>query len=165
MSSPQTIWRIIIGLVWDGSGGTISSGIHLPIRPIQMRDLDLLISGMEPQLSDGEFAFCSVPRENAPDCEAICRFEEQEGVTLIVARAEADRLGLPLSFPCKLITLQVHSSLDAIGFLATITTKLAERGIPVNCVSAYHHDHLFVPVADAERALGILRELQKTALL
>jgi hypothetical protein len=31
-------------------------------------------------------------------------------------------------------------------------TLIARREDAVNCVSAYHHDHLFVPVREAERA-------------
>jgi hypothetical protein len=32
-----------------------------------------------------------------------------------------------------------------------------------NCVSAYYHDHLFVPTAQGEPAVGVLRELQRLA--
>jgi len=28
-------------------------------------------------------------------------------------------------------------------------------------VAAWHHDHLFVPLKDAERAIGVLRSLSK----
>ena len=53
----------------------------------------------------------------------------------------------------------MHSSLEAVGFLARITTKLAAHGISVNAVSAFYHDHLFVPTARADEALTLLREL------
>jgi hypothetical protein len=60
-----------------------------------------------------------------------------------------------------LITLNVHSDLSAIGFLARITGALAESGISVNAVSAYYHDHLFVPINAAKRAIIILNGLSK----
>ncbi len=124
---------------------------------------DALVARMDPQLSEEEFVFCTAPA--LLDCDAVCTFQEQEGVTLITKRAEAERLGLHFTFPCRRITLLVHSSLADVGFLAKIATKLAECGIAVNCVSAYHHDHLFVRVEDADRALTLLRELQQSALL
>jgi len=55
--------------------------------------------------------------------------------------------------------LTVHSSLAAVGLLAAVTAALAARGISVNPVSAFHHDHLFVPVTQAEAALETLRAL------
>jgi len=53
----------------------------------------------------------------------------------------------------------VHSALDAVGFLAAVTTRLAEAGISVNAVSAFHHDHLFVPEHRADEALQLLLEM------
>jgi hypothetical protein len=50
--------------------------------------------------------------------------------------------------------LTVHSSLEAVGFLAAITARLAETGISVNVVSAFYHDHLFVPHDRADEALA-----------
>lgn len=59
-----------------------------------------------------------------------------------------------------MITLNVQSSLDAVGFLAVLTTRLAKYGMGVNPVSAFLHDHLFVPVGREEEAV---RELGKLA--
>ena len=56
-----------------------------------------------------------------------------------------------------MITLTVHSSLEAIGLLASVATSLATAGIPCNAVAAYHHDHLFVPNELADQALSVLR--------
>ena len=46
-------------------------------------------------------------------------------MTIVVRREEAETLGLPCQFPSRLITLSVHSSLEAVGFLAVITARLA----------------------------------------
>jgi hypothetical protein len=86
-------------------------------------------------------------------------FREDEGLTLIVGRGMAEVAGLASAFPCRKITLNVHSSLDAIGFLAAIATRLAAAGISVNPVSAFHHDHLFVPTDRAKAALAILHDM------
>jgi hypothetical protein len=58
-----------------------------------------------------------------------------------------------------MITLNVHSSLDAVGFLAAITTRLAAAGMGVNPISAFFHDHLFVPAERADEAMAILKTL------
>jgi uncharacterized protein len=58
-----------------------------------------------------------------------------------------------------MITLRIHSSLEAVGFLARIAAELARLGISVNVVSAFHHDHLFVPAGRAEEAMAALRAL------
>ena len=67
--------------------------------------------------------------------------------------------GMVASFRCRMIALNIHSSLEAVGFLAAITTRLAGAGMGVNPVSAFYHDHLFVPAERAEEAMGLLRQL------
>jgi hypothetical protein len=54
-----------------------------------------------------------------------------------------------------------HSSLLAVGFLAAVTAALASEGISVNPVSAFHHDHLFVPWERRRDAMRILRALSR----
>jgi len=44
-----------------------------------------------------------------------------------------------------------------VGFLAAITTMLAAKDISVNAVSAYFHDHIFVPYERREDAMECLR--------
>eukprot|EP00543_Licmophora_paradoxa_P009015 CAMPEP_0202444618 /NCGR_PEP_ID=MMETSP1360-20130828/3618_1 /ASSEMBLY_ACC=CAM_ASM_000848 /TAXON_ID=515479 /ORGANISM="Licmophora paradoxa, Strain CCMP2313" /LENGTH=205 /DNA_ID=CAMNT_0049060645 /DNA_START=455 /DNA_END=1072 /DNA_ORIENTATION=- len=64
-------------------------------------------------------------------------------------------------FPCRMITLNIHSSLDAVGFLAAITSHLAKKktGMGVNPVSGFYHDHLFVPEHRVDDAMVALKEL------
>lgn len=91
----------------------------------------------------------------------FCRVREAEGDTVILSRAEAERNGLDCKFLCRRITLLVHSSLEAVGLLAVVSAELAQHGIGVNCVSAYFHDHLFVPEVQGDRALAVLQALQR----
>lgn len=123
-------------------------------------DLGRLQQHMAPQLHPQTFVYCSfADLQLPPGISPICTFKEDEGLTAIVERAQAERANVPHVFEAKLITLTVHSSLEAIGFLATVATELAKAGIPCNAVAAYHHDHLFVPVARAGDAMALLAEL------
>ena len=138
--------------------------IKLP-RPEQapiggVKSLNLLLAGMRPVLHDETYVFVTVPHE-APypaSVHPIMMFTEEEGQTLILPRHEADAAKLKSIYPCKRITLNVHSSLEAVGFLARITGLLASHAISVNPVSAFYHDHLFVPEERAEEALLLLKQ-------
>jgi hypothetical protein len=126
-------------------------------------NLEALLAALEPALDPAEYVFATCPETagrpwacpNAPG-EPIGVFREAEGVTLILRREEAERLAIPCTYRCRRITLRVHSSLGAVGLLAHVTAALAARGISVNAVSGYYHDHLFVPVERAEEALVVL---------
>jgi len=84
-------------------------------------------------------------------------------LTAIVERSQAIQAKVPYIFEAKLITLTVHSSLEAIGFLAMIATALAKAGIPCNAVAAFHHDHLFIPVERADDAFSLLNALSNSS--
>ena len=124
-------------------------------------DLKTLLASMTPQLLAGTYVFVTlVPGVSQPEgVEPVMIFREREGVTLIVTEDAASAAGLTASFRCRMITLNIHSSLEAVGFLAAITTRLAAAGMGVNPVSAFYHDHLFVPADRAEEALVFLRGL------
>jgi len=128
------------------------------------RDLGALLRQMEPEMDPEEYVYCTFPRAAArSDLDLLGMFRETEGDTLLVRRREAEERHLDFTFPCRKITLRVDSSLEAVGFLAKIASELAQHGISTNCVSAYYHDHLFVPAAHAERAFVVLQELQRAA--
>ena len=129
------------------------------------RDLAALLRFMKPEMHDGVFVFCTVAESEVlpADLKSLLTFREAEGTTLIVQREEAVRHGLPHQFPSRLITLTVHSALDATGFLAAVTARLAAAGISVNAVSAFYHDHLFVPEHRADEALRILQDMSRGA--
>ena len=121
-------------------------------------DLDKLIKNMDPILEDEELVFCSLPPEEAEDYLMICQgfYIEREGVTVIISRHLADINTLEYDLIFKRITLNVHSSMAAVGFLARITEVLAAQGFSVNVVSGYFHDHLYLQSKQAEDALNTL---------
>lgn len=127
-------------------------------------DLGTLLRSMSARLAPGAFVFATVPGGAVPPgLSPRMIFEEAEGTTLILRREEAAAAGLAFAFPCRMITLEVHSSLSAVGFIARIAAELAHAGMGVNPVAGYFHDHLFVPEDRAEEALDILRDLAARA--
>lgn len=138
------------------------------VRFIMTTELDLnkLLLAMDPELHDGEYVFSSVPPEDlgALQVEPVGWFREAEGVSLILERTAAQQLGIKRSSAFRMISLNVNSSLEAVGFLAAITEKLAAAGVSVNAVSAYHHDHLFIPIDQAELAFRLLKDLSADAV-
>lgn len=124
-------------------------------------DLDLLLKSMSPKLLDGEYVFCCVdgPLADYLHLEPMATFREQEGLTLVVPRAKAELGGLRFDGIFRLITLTVHSSLQAVGLTAAFASQLAEHGISANVVAGYYHDHIFVPQEKAHEALQALESL------
>jgi len=125
-------------------------------------NLEKLLKNISPNLKDGVYVFCTVdPAKLAElDVTSIGSFVENEGVTLILSKPEAEKHKLEYSFPSRMITLNVHSSLGAVGFLAAVTTELASAGISVNAISAFYHDHLFVLVDRVNDAMKILEKFK-----
>ena len=123
-------------------------------------NLFVLLQNMQPILHDEEYVFCSVHHQEIQylELDPVCFFREQEGITLILHRQVADAAQLPYSSVFRMVTLSIHSSLEAVGFLAAIASKLAQHGISVNPISAYYHDHLFVPAARADKVMTLLQE-------
>ncbi len=127
-------------------------------------DLDRLLSEMEPVLQAGIFVYCTVPSSEADQwwrLQPLATFREAEGVTLILPAEVAAAHGLAASAPLRMITLSVHSSLEAVGLTAAVAAVLTEAGISANVVAAFHHDHVFVPAERAQDALSVLQKLSK----
>lgn len=130
-------------------------------------NLGSLLQNMKPEIQSGVFVFCSLPNGQAIPAEVnpVQVFSEKEGITLITLREEAEKAGLCYQFSSRQITLTVHSSLNAVGFIAAITARLAQEEISVNPVSAFYHDHLFVPDERADDAMRILLAITTQANL
>ncbi len=123
-------------------------------------NLDVLLSSMTATLVDGVYVFVTLKDRAVPaTLEPRMMFTEAEGTTLILTKEEAEAAALDYEFPCRMITLEVHSSLEAVGFIARIATELANANMGVNPVSGFYHDHLFVPDGRQDDALRILQRI------
>jgi len=147
-------------------------------------DLRRLLGGLAPELAERPRAIRSQAADVAVPADAIMSFREKEGITTIVAVDEhavdehavdehaigehavgehaIDESAIDASADEPLwaqITLRIHSSLEAVGMMAAIAAALTARDIPCNAVSAYYHDHLFVPWQRRDDTLAALQAL------
>jgi uncharacterized protein len=126
-------------------------------------DLNVLLAKMAPELVPGEWVYATVPYARSapvpPDADPVVVVREAEGLTMVLERADADRLGLTYEYVSNLVSLTVHSALEAVGLTAAVAARLAEAGMSCNVVAGFHHDHLFVPYGRGEEAVEVLTQL------
>ncbi|KIH99271.1 acetyltransferase [Streptomonospora alba] len=121
-----------------------------------------MLAGLEPRLRPGTYVFArtdAVPEGLRPAVTVA----EDEGLTVVCTREQAEAAGLESGFTAAWITLRVHSALEAVGLTAAVSAALAEAGLACNVVAGYHHDHLFVSAGEGERAVALLRRLSADA--
>ena len=125
-------------------------------------DLATLVRNLEPRTLPNTYVFCSVEDADYGDLShtgPLASFAEPEGLTLVLTRESADEESLAYEGTFRCISLQVHSSLEAVGLTAAVTGELAAHGISANVIAGYHHDHIFVPSSQVESALSLLETM------
>jgi hypothetical protein len=124
-----------------------------------LTDLRVLLAALDPDIDPIPKRFLHVSHEKARErmADALMMFREAEGTTLIVD-VDEDSAGNERMLWAR-ITLRVQSSLTAVGMMAAVSAALAKRGIPCNPVSAFLHDHIFVPWERRDDALDALSHL------
>ncbi|XP_023330104.1 uncharacterized protein LOC111702595 [Eurytemora carolleeae] len=126
-------------------------------------NLEKLLREMNPELCSQVYGFISSTKAEALSDQiqqnCIMKFEENEGTTYIIPLEDLKIYKIQYEFACQKITLKIHSNLEAVGFLAQILEKLAEKNIPCNVVSGFYHDHLFVPEGRGHEALEMLTSI------
>ncbi|MBY7887993.1 ACT domain-containing protein [Vibrio fluvialis] len=126
-----------------------------------MTELPVLLRSMQPELHDEEVVFCSVSGDlqDYLELKPLAMFHEREGLTLVLSKVTAQTHGLAFDGSFQQITLNVHSSLEAVGLTAAVSAALAQQEISANVIAAYYHDHIFVPTQRANDALNALKAL------
>ena len=125
-------------------------------------ELDELIASLDPVLDGEEYVFITQADARygeRRELQPIATFAEREGLTLVVPKRNADGAGLQYDGSFQRITLCVHSSLNAVGLTAAVTSALARCGMSANVIAAFYHDHIFVPTSRGQEALQVLEGL------
>ncbi len=127
-------------------------------------DLARLLAALRVSAREGEFVFVSVPHgDTALAGAAEASLREEEGVTYVLPRAQADARGLQYGFVAAWLTLGVHSALDAVGLTAAVSSALARHDIPCNVLAGVYHDHLLVAADRRDDALAALAALSASS--
>jgi uncharacterized protein len=150
---------------------TSSNFSALGISPAMPGELSInkLLRTLKPTLHPTTFVFATIPYSNSQQISALplsdlqMTFREHEGLTIITTPEIAERHNIPYFYRSKMITLDVHSSLEAVGFMKVISAKLADEGLSSNPVSGYFHDHVFVKEEEAEGAMRALEGIARAA--
>lgn len=126
-------------------------------------DLDILLKSMSPELIEGDYVFCTVEGglANYVHLNPIATFREKKGLTLVLIEEVATQAQLSFDGVFSMITLSVHSSLEAVGLTAAFATKLGSYGISANVIAGYYHDHILVQKHKADQAMRALREFSE----
>lgn len=129
------------------------------MKPGSVTDLKALLMGMDPALSRRAWCYHTLSDTRFIPETAFAVIREDEGICCILP-AEAAPKDTPRF---ALITLRVHSDLEAVGLTSAVSGALATTGIACNAVAGLHHDHLFVPWDRREDALKVLERLSTDA--
>ena len=135
--------------------------------PEPISDLEALIDGLSPGIRPGRFVFVAAGDSNSHEGRQegypwLAWAAEPEGPSGIMREEDARELGLGFDDVWAWITLGVTSDLTAVGLTAVVSTALADAGLSCNVIAGLRHDHLLVPHDEAERAMGVLRDLSPT---
>ena len=124
-------------------------------------DLNELLASMAPHLNEGEFVFCSLEGEYGDylHLSPITAFRETEGLSLVIPKQSAIDNNINADSTYRMITLTVHSSLEAVGLTAAVAAKLTDHNISANVIAAFHHDHILVQTDKADAAMSALAEI------
>ncbi len=111
-----------------------------------------------PELSEEPYVFVTTVGP-PPAVAMFAAILEDEGLTLVMTKADADRAGLEYSYVAARITLRVNSALDEVGLTAVVSRVLADADISCNVIAGAAHDHLFVDWPRRFYAQDLLRHL------
>jgi len=125
-------------------------------------DLQAMLATLEATARPDDYVFLAVDANHPVVATAEATIREEEALTVVVRRSDADAHGLVYDFVAAWLTLTVHSSLEAIGLTAAFSRALGNAGISCNVLAGFHHDHLLVPAADRDKALGVIRALGRS---
>jgi hypothetical protein len=134
------------------------------------RNLEQVLAGMRWEVLEGDFCLLGFEEPAAAADLALLAGEpgqlvREGGETTLLVRAEhaedvlARHPGARAERDLVWIRFRMAMDWELVGFLALVTGRLAEAGVPVGAVCGFSRDHLFVARPHLERARGVLEAL------
>ncbi|MEH6413934.1 ACT domain-containing protein [Pseudomonas sp. CGJS7] len=141
-----------------------TAGANSAAASIAQTDLAQMLAGLQVDVREGEYVYATASDTRSPLRElALATVTENEGLTCVLRRADADAHGLKYEFVAAWLTLRVHSALEAVGLTAALSRALTGHGIPCNVLAGFYHDHLLVPADRRDEAIAALHGLRDEA--
>ena len=119
-------------------------------------DLKEILKNIDPHLVDESFIFMTTDQSLSSisnSLNPIASFLENEGLSLVITQAIADKNAITYDSVFSCISLGVHSSLESYGLISIISRELTQNNISTNVFSGYFHDHIFVQSGKSDKAL------------
>ncbi len=140
-----------------------------PLRSEGETDLGIMLATLTVSRRHGVRHVVNLTAQKWSDCldigdapsgvDAVITEPGEGTVTIVCTGDELEARGWRSGFSAVWLTLDVHSSLVAVGLTAAVSTALARAGIPANMIAGFHHDHILVPVDRADEAVRCLQHL------
>ena len=119
-------------------------------------ELKDILGNLKPRILEGSFVFTTSNDELdhlMKTFKPIATFREEEGITLVISKDEADKFNIKYDSLFRCISLGVHSSLNSYGLISSMSRELTKKKISSNVFSGFYHDHIFV---QADLALSLI---------
>jgi hypothetical protein len=132
-----------------------------------IESLSEILSQLKAKILDQSFVFITIDAHSTIQLNATHIFatvREEEGLTLIVEKEYRNQYSSQAAVEFSCITLEVHSSLEAVGLTAVFSTALAKHNISCNVIAGYYHDHIFVEKTKAKKALEVITDLSRNEI-
>jgi len=125
-------------------------------------ELKDILGNLKPRILEGSFVFTTSNDELVhlmKTFKPIATFREEEGITLVISKDEADKFNIKYDSLFRCISLGVHSSLNSYGLISSISRELTKKKISSNVFSGFYHDHIFVQSDLADTAIQVINSL------
>jgi hypothetical protein len=130
---------------------TMRNRSHEPADVLERSD----VKGWEVLVRKEVFAVAKV-RSPLLGCFAI--IDDGREITVVIDQSLlSEEDAVAVEYDWRLITFDAVLPFDVIGFLATVSTALAEEGVSVFVISAYSTDHILVKGNELDKALTKLQ--------
>ena len=117
------------------------------------------LEGSEVQIVAGVYLI-GIPKLNYAPKDFLAMLKIDQEITVIADKATVDVSHYQkVEGDWKLLTFNVVLPFELVGFLAEISTKLAEKGISIFVLSSYRTDHILIKEEQLTKAIEVLRNL------